>query len=123
MSKESVLKVKSFAYAVRIINLCKYLKRRHNEFELASQVILSGTSVGAMIREAEHAESRKDFLHKLNIALKEINESIYWLELLFATAYITSKMFESLRDDGEQILKMLVAAIKTIKLKQDPAAR
>ncbi len=103
MSKESILKTKSFEFAIRIINLYKYLRKEYPGFELSHQIIRSGTSVGAIIREAEHAESRKDFLHKLNIGLKEINETIYWLELLFATKYISKEMFESLKSNAEKI--------------------
>ena len=78
-------------------------------------MVRSGTSVGALIREAEHAESRKDFVHKLTIGLKEINETIYWIELLFATEYINKRMFESMKSDAEEVLKMLIASIKTTK--------
>ena len=115
MSKESILKTKSFDFAVRIIKLYKYLKKTHNEFELSQQILRAGTSVGALIREAEHAESRKDFLHKLNIGLKEINESVYWLDLLFATEFINKRMHTSMKTDGEALLKMLIASIKTTK--------
>src|SRR5438045_5157680 len=94
MSRESILKTKSFDFAVRIIKLYKYLKKTHHEFELSLQVLRAGTSVGALIREAEHAESRKDFIHKLNIGLKEINESVYWLDLLFATDFISKPMYD-----------------------------
>jgi len=115
MSKESVLKTKSFDFAVRIVKLYRYLKKTHNEFELSAQILRAGTSVGALIREAEHAESRKDFLHKLNISLKEINESVYWLDLLFATDFVNKRMHTSMRTDGEALLKMLIASIKTTK--------
>lgn len=115
MIKESILKTKSFDFAVRIINLYKYLKKRHGEYVVSQQILRSGTSVGALIREAEFAESRKDFMHKLYIGLKEANESIYWLELLYATEYINKKMFESMHTDASALLKMLVASIKTIK--------
>lgn len=115
MIKESILKTKSFDFAVRIIKLYKYLKKTHNEYELSQQILRAGCSVGALIREAEHAESRKDFLHKLNIGLKEINESVYWLDLLFATDFINTRMYESLKTDGEGLLKMLIASIKTTK--------
>ena len=72
MSKESILKIKSFDFAVRIIKLYKYLRKTYSEYELSQQILRSGTSVGAIIREAEHAESKRDFLHKLNIGLNEI---------------------------------------------------
>jgi four helix bundle protein len=115
MSHDSVLKTRSFAFAVRIINLYKFLKKQYSEYELLSQLLKAGTAVGALIREAEHAESRKDFSHKLNISLKEINETIYWLELLHVTGYITKRMCDSLIKDGTEILKMLIASVKTTK--------
>jgi four helix bundle protein len=79
MSYNSILKTKSFDFAVRIIKLYKFLKKQYSEYELSNQLLRSGTAVGALVREAERAESRKDFSHKLNISLKEANESIYWL--------------------------------------------
>ncbi len=115
MSRNSILKAKSFEFAVRIIKLYKYLKKQHSEYELSKQLLRSGTAIGALIREAEHAESRKDFSHKLNIGLKEANESIYWLELLYATDYITRKMFDSMIRDATELLKMLIASVKTTK--------
>ena len=86
--KENVLKDKSFNFAIRIVNLYKFLKKEHSEYILSQQLIRSGTSIGAIVREAEHAESIKDFVHKLSIGLKEANESKYWLDLLFATEFI-----------------------------------
>lgn len=115
--KQNVLKEKSFAFAVRMVNLYKYLKNQHGEYIISQQLIRSGTSVGALIREAEHAESTKDFIHKLNISLKEINESKYWLDLLIATDYLTKEMFDSLNRDCEELLKLLIANVKTSKLK------
>ena len=115
MSKDSILKTKSFDFAVRIIKLYSYLKKTHHQFELSHQILRSGTSVGALIREAEHAESRKDFLHKLNIGLKEIIECDYWLDLLFVTDYINKKMYDSMKKDSVELLKILIASIKTTK--------
>jgi len=115
MSRESILKTKSFDFAVRIIKLYKHLKKTHNEYELSQQLIRAGTSIGALIREAEHAESRKDFVHKLNIGLKEANESVYWLQLLHATDYINKRMFDSLIKDALELLKMLISSVKTTK--------
>ena len=115
MGRDSILKTKSFDFAVRIIMLHKFLKKEYNEFDLSRQILRSGTSVGAIIREAEHAGSKLDFVHKFSIGLKEINECIYWLDLLHKTEYIKKTLYESLRQDGETILKMLVASIKTIK--------
>jgi len=115
--KENILKEKSFLFAVRIVNLFKYLKKQHGEYIISQQLIRSGTSIGAIVREAEHAESIKDFVHKLSIGLKETNESKYWLDLLFATEFITKKMFDSVNTDCEELLKLLTASVKTIKQK------
>jgi len=115
MSQESVLKTKSFDFAIRVIKLHQYLRKKFDEYQLSKQVLRAGTSVGALIREAEHAESRKDFLHKLNIGLKEINECSYWLDLLFATNYLNKKMYESIKKDSTELLKMLIASVKTTK--------
>ena len=113
--KESVLKNKSFRFAVRIVNLYKYLCEDKKEFILSKQLLRSGTSIGAMVREAEHSESKADFIHKMVIAQKEANETIYWLELLQETEYISSKEFESINIDAIEIIKMLTSSIKTIK--------
>ena len=115
--KENILKIKSFEFAVRTVNLCKYLKKQHNEYILSLQILRSGTAVGALVREAEHAESMKDFIHKLNIGLKEANESKYWLDLLVASDFITKEMFHSLNKDCEELLKILTASVKTSKSK------
>ena len=105
--KENILKTKSFEFAVRIVNLCKYLKKQHNEYILSQQILKSGTAIGALIREAEHGESMKDFIHKLTIGLKEANES----------DFITKEMFDSLNKDCEELLKLLTASVKTSKSK------
>ena len=115
--KENILKDKSFQFAVRIVNLYKYLKKEHNEFILSHQIVRSGTSIGAAVREAEHAESIKDFIHKLSIGLKEVNETKYWLDLLFSAEFITKEMHESLNKDCEELLKLFTASVKTSKLK------
>jgi len=106
MSRESVLKSKSFGFAIRVVNLYKYLKENHKEFVISRQILRSGTAIGAMLREAEFADSTPDFLHKLNVGLKEANETIYWLELLFATGYINKRMYDSMYEDASAILKM-----------------
>lgn len=113
--KENVLKTKSFDFAVRIVKLYKFLKKEHNEFILSQQIVRSGTSVGALFREAEHGESLKDFIHKLTIGLKEANESKYWLDLLYATEFITKRIYDSMNKDCEELLKLLTASVKTSK--------
>jgi four helix bundle protein len=115
--KENILKMKSFEFAIRMVNLYKFLKKEQGEHILSHQLIRSGTSVGAIVREAEHAESTKDFIHKLSIGLKEANESKYWLDLLLATDFISAKMYDSLNSDCEELLKMLIASVKTTKLR------
>ena len=115
--KENILKTKSFEFAIRIVNLYKYLKKEHNEYILSNQVIRSRTSIGAIIREAEHAESTKDFIHKLSIGLKEAKEAKYWLDLLVAADFISTKMYQSLNKDCEELLKLLISSVKTSKLK------
>ena len=115
--KENILKTKSFDFTIRIVNLYKFLKKEHGEYILSQQITRSGTSIGAIVREAEHAESTKDFIHKLSIGLKEAGESKYWLDLLVATDFITKKMYDSLNNDCEELLKMLISSVKTSKLR------
>jgi four helix bundle protein len=112
---ENIIKIKSFAFAVRIVNLYKFLYSEKKEYILSKQLLRSGTSVGALIREAEFAESKLDFKHKLHISQKEINESIYWLELLKATNYLLIEQFDSLNQDAVEIIKLLTRIIKTTK--------
>ncbi len=117
MSK-SIIKEKSFAFAVRIVNLFKFLKEKKKESVLGMQILRSGTSIGANVREAMQAESKADFIHKLHIALKETAETGYWLELLLAGEFITKEQFDSLNRDCEELLKILTAIIKTTKSKK-----
>lgn len=116
--KENVIKSKSFDFALRIIKLCKYLIDTKKEFVLSKQILRSGTSIGALIRESEHAESTADFIHKLSIALKEANETEYWLQLLYKSNLITEKEFESINSDLTELLKLLTSIIKTTKSKK-----
>lgn len=113
--KESILKSKSLAFAIRIVNFYKYQCENKKEFVLSKQLLRSGTSIGAMVRESEHAESKVDFVHKLSIAQKEINETLYWLELLFETKYITLKEYENISADAVELIKLLTSSIKTVK--------
>ena len=113
--KENVLKNKSFAFAIRIVKLYKYLCEEKKEYIMSKQLMRSGTSIGAMIREAEFAESKNDFVHKMAIAQKEINETLYWLELLSASEYLTIQQFESIDTDAVEIIKLVTSSIKTAK--------
>jgi len=111
----TLLEQKSFQFATRIVKLSQYLMREHKEFVLSRQILRSGTAIGALIRESKYAESKQDFLHKQMVALKEANESDYWIELLYTSNYITNKMYSSLKEDMIELLKMLVASTKTVK--------
>ena len=113
---DNIIKNKSFNFAVRIVKLSKFLIESKKEFILSKQLLRSGSSVGAMIREAEHSESKADFRHKLSIAQKEINETLYWLELLKETEYLSIEQFESINTDAVEIIKIITAIIKTSKL-------
>ena len=115
--ENNIVKEKSFRFAVRIIKLYQYIKSEKEEFVLSKQLLRSGTSVGAMIREAEHSESKADFIHKMAIAQKEINENIYWLELLKETNYLDLKEFKSINYDAVELIKLITSIIKTAKSK------
>lgn len=114
-SGENVVRTKSFAFAVRAVNLYKYLCEEKKEFYLSKQLLRSGTSIGANVSEALHGESPLDFIHKLAIAQKEASESIFWIELLFATKYITEKEYKSLIADCTELIKLLTSIIKSRK--------
>ena len=116
--KKNLIKEKSFDFAVRVVNLYKYLCSEKKEFVLSKQLLRSGTSVGANVRESEHAVSKNDFINKLAIAQKEINETIYWLEILNATDYLNQKEFEDINDDAVEIIKLLTKIIKNTKQNQ-----
>ncbi|MBF4473250.1 four helix bundle protein [Flavobacterium sp. HJJ] len=113
--RDNIVKDKSFDFAIRIVKLYQYLNNNKKEFVLSKQLLRSGTSIGAMIREAEHAESKNDFIHKFAIAQKEANEVVYWLELLKATDYLNEKEFENIYDDAITILKLITSILKTSK--------
>ena len=117
MEQENTVKFKSKRFAVRIVNLYKYLYDEKKEFVLSKQVLRSGTSIGANIAESECAISEKDFLSKIYIALKECAETIYWLDLLFETEYISNSEYNSIKNDCEEIRKMLSSTTKTINSK------
>ncbi|UUW09295.1 four helix bundle protein [Flavobacterium plurextorum] len=113
--KENIVKNKTFDFAIRVVKLYQYLSNDKKEFILSKQLIRSGTSIGAMVREAEHAESKSDFIHKFAIAQKEANETIYWLELLKSTNFLNEKEFENISSDAIEILKLITSIIKTTK--------
>ena len=113
---ESVVLDKSKSLAIRFIKLYKYLMVERKEFVLSKQLLKSGTSIGANCREAYRGQSSADFTAKLGIALKEAEESAYWLELLFESDFITKEQFNSIYKDNEEVIKLLVSIIKSTKL-------
>ena len=115
--KDKIYKEKILKFAVRVVKLKNYLNEQKREYNIADQIQRSGTSIGANHREAIAAESDVDFVHKLAIAQKEYNETLYWLELLKETGYIDEQMFASIYADAEEIMRMLTASIITIKKK------
>lgn len=113
--KENVIKTKSFTVAVRIVSMYKFLISEKKEFVMSKQLLRSGTAVGALYREAEQAESKPDFIHKMGIAQKECNETIYWLELLQATEYLDNNQFNSINTDAIELMKLITSIIKSSK--------
>jgi four helix bundle protein len=114
-STKSPLRSKSFDFAVRIVHLHRYLTSEKNEYVLSKQILRSGTSPGANIREAQNAESGNDFVHKLGIAQKEAAETAYWLELLHVTGFLSATEYTSIQSDCDELEKMLRSAILTKK--------
>ena len=115
MAKESVLKEKSYAFAIRVINLAKFLREEKKDFILSKQIVRCGTSIGANIEEASGAQSNNDFIAKLHISLKEAKETHYWVRLLRDTEYISKEQAQSLIDDIDEIITILTKSLKTIK--------
>jgi len=113
--KDNPLRDKSYQFAIRIVKLSQYLQRDKKEFVLSKQVLRSGTAVGALIREAEFGQSKPDFISKMSIALKEANETEYWLSLLKDTDFISENQFVSLQSDCMELIAMLVSTVKTSK--------
>lgn len=106
---------KSFNFSIRVVNLYKYLCDEKKEYVLSKQLLRSGTSIGANIREGLEGQSDRDFISKFSISLKEAVETEYWIDLLAATDYLSSKMKESLLSELEEIIKILTSSIKTVK--------
>ncbi|MDL2265719.1 four helix bundle protein [Parabacteroides sp. OttesenSCG-928-G21] len=117
--RRNVIKEKSFKFAVRIVELYKFLSER-NEYVLSKQLLRSGTSVGANVRESINAQSSADFIHKLSIAQKECDESIYWLELLYKTNFISENEFNSFFNEASELLRILRSIILTTKQRYNP---
>ena len=106
---------KSYLFGVRIVNMVKYIKCSPKEYGMINQIFSSGTAIGALVSEATFAQSPADFINKLSIALKECNETLYWLNILKDTEYLTELEFESINNDCQELLALLIASIKTTK--------
>ena len=111
----SAIQNKSYRFAVRIVKLCRYLQAEHKEFVMSRQLMRSGTSIGANVSESQQAQSRADFVNKLNIALKESYETDYWLRLLRDTQYLTKEQFSSIFSDCCELERLLISIIKATK--------
>ena len=105
-------------FAIRMVKLSQYLQKEKKEFVLNKRVLRSGTAIGALIQEAEYAQSDADFISKFSISLKEANETAYWLSLLKDTDYIDKKLHHSLSQDCDEIISMLISSVKTMKAKK-----
>lgn len=115
--KQNIIEEKSFEFAIRIVNLYKYLIKEYHEEVLFRQLLKSGTSIGANVAEAQRGQTLPDFLAKMSIALKEANETLYWIRLLSKTNYITKDQFDSIYKDIDEIVSILISICKTTKEK------
>ena len=112
---EQAVQEKSFCFAIRIVNLCRYLQNEQKEYVLSKQLLRCGTSIGANIAEAQQAQSKADFINKVNISLKEAYETNYWIRLLHATQYLKEREYESIIDDCSELERLLIAITKKAK--------
>ncbi len=117
MEKKNILYDKSYVFSIRIVKLAQYLSKEKKEYILNKQIIRSGTSICALVSESKFAQSRADFLNKLMVALKEANETQYWINLLYDTDYISKTMHQSLLKDCKELVGLLVSITKTLKNK------
>ena len=118
MGKENIISTKTKSFAIKIIKFCKILSEEKREFVISKQLFRSATSIGANVRESYNAQSKADFINKLSIALKEADETAYWLELLIESEIIDKQQFEKLNKDLKEIIAILTASIKTLKSKK-----
>ena len=115
--EDSLLHTKSYDFTLRIVGMNKYLREQKGEFVLSKQILRSGTAIGALIRESEFAQSQADFVNKLSVALKEANETDYWLNLLHDSHYLNEVSFISMENDCGELIALLVSSIRTVKNK------
>jgi len=112
---DNVIINKTMDFAVRVVNLCRYLSEEKREFMISNQLLRSGTSIGANVREGVYAQSKNDFISKMSIALKETSETEYWLELLMRTKYLNDEQYTSIKIDCGEVAKLLTAIVKSSK--------
>ncbi|MBK8194866.1 MAG: four helix bundle protein [Lewinellaceae bacterium] len=115
INNKGALREKSFNLALRLIKMCRYIREERREFDITKQLLKSGTNPGAMVRESEYAETGADFIHKLGIAQKELNESRFWIDLLYAAEYIQEPEYRSIMEDVDEVMRLLTSSIKTRK--------
>ena len=115
MITDNVTQDKSYRFAIRIVKAYRYLINEQKEFVLSKQLLRSGTAIGALVREGVHAQSRPDFLNKMNVALKEAYETEYWISLLYDTGYISAEVYQSIHEDCIELVKLLSSTVKTMK--------
>lgn len=113
--KDSILMIKAYSFALDIIGICRFQIQEQKEYVLSKQLLKSGTAIGALIKESEHAESKADFIHKMQISLKEANETEYWLELLKETGYIDFNKYNAAQNKCRELIRLLIKIIKTSK--------
>ena len=117
MKTDNVILTKSKAFALRVIGLYKYLRSEKREYVMSKQILRSGTSIGANVREGNHGQTKPDFITKMNIALKEADETCYWLELLFESGYVSKKAFESMHEDCTELVRILSSIVISARKK------
>ncbi|HOT14129.1 MAG TPA: four helix bundle protein [Bacteroidales bacterium] len=113
--KENILREKSYAFAIRIVKLAQHLNNEKHEHIISNQILRSGTAIGALVRESEFGQSKADFISKLSIALKEANETDYWLSLLKDSSYLSENEFNSISPECTELIKLLISSINTAK--------
>jgi len=111
----SVVMEKSYVFAIRCVKMFRYLQEEHREYVLSKQLLRSGTAIGALLREAKFAQSKADFISKNSIALKEAGETEYWIDLLFDTGYLSEAMYQSIKQDAQELIALLVSIVKRSK--------
>ena len=117
MERRDGIKEKSFSFSIKIVRLVQQLQNEKKEYILSKQLLRSGTAIGALVSEAKFGQSDADFLSKMYIALKEANETTYWIQLLYSTDYLTEEQYKDIYQNGKELVAILAAITKTLKVK------